>query len=215
MADAVREAPVLCVAAVLVAVGCGPLPVSLSEHPQSFGPKDYERIFERWTREKQVFNLDTLENSLTVSATFRSWQFRQAYVERYADDYRLDAADKRALLEEQWREYEAWNEFLVASTATKPKWADFARDDSPWVIALANDRGNEVAPASIEKVSKPSAVLRTYYPFISVYRKTFVIRFPRTAGDGATHVIAHDVASFSLLFSGALGRAELTWKVKR
>ncbi|MBW2260332.1 MAG: hypothetical protein JRG91_00045 [Deltaproteobacteria bacterium] len=212
MAEARRH---LAVAACLLAVACGPLPVSLSDGPQSFGSKDYERVFDHWTREKQVFNLDTMENPLTVSATFRSWQFRQAFVERYADDYRLDADSRAALLEEQRRDWEAWNEFLVASTATNQKWADFSREDSAWVMALTNDLGQEVALASLEKVSKPSPMLRTYYPFITVYRKTFVLRFPRVLEDGAMPVLSSGIGSFSLVFSGALGRAELEWKVKK
>lgn len=212
MAEALRRSAVL--AAVLTAA-CGPLPVSLSDAPQSFGSKDYERIFEHWTREKQVFNLDTMENPLTVSATFRSWQFRQAFVERYADDYRLDAASKAELLAGQRSEWEAWNEFLVASTATNQKWADFSREDSAWVMALTNDLGQEVALASLEKVSKPSPMLRTYYPFISVYRKTFILRFPRLLPDGSTPVLSGGIGSFSLVFSGALGRAELEWKVEK
>ena len=202
------------VATILVAA-CGPLPVSLSEATQSFGSKDYERIFEHWTRERQVFNLDTMENPLTVSATFRSWQFRQAFVERYADDYRLDAGAKAGMLAEQRDEWEAWNEFLVASTATNQKWADFSRDDSAWVMALTNDLGQEVGLSSIEKVSKPSPMLRTYYPFISVYRKTFILRFPKVLPDGSTPVLSSDIGAFSLVFSGALGRAELEWKVRK
>jgi hypothetical protein len=200
---------------VVLTVACGPLPVSLSDATQSFGSKDYERIFEHWTREKQVFNLDTMENPLTVSATFRSWQFRQAFVERYADDYRLDEASRAQLLEEQRSEWEAWNEFLVAATATNQKWADFSREDSAWVMALTNDLGQEVALAEIEKVSKPSPMLRTYYPFITVYRKTFVLRFPKLLPGGSTPVLSGGVGSFSLVFSGALGRAELEWKVKK
>jgi hypothetical protein len=193
--------------------GCGALPVSLSEGTQSFSSKDYERVFESWTREAQAYNLDTFDNSLTVSATFRSWQFRQAYVDRYVDDFRLDEGQRSELLGEQRLAFDGANEFLVAATATKPKWADFTREDSPWSIALVTDRGVEVAPAEIEKVNKPSPALEAYYPFINVYRKTFVLRFPKTLPDGAA-VLAEDLGSFSLVFAGALGRAELEWKVK-
>jgi len=201
------------VLAVALAAGCRSLPVSLSETPQSFSAKDYERIFERWTREKQIYNLDTFDNSLTVSSTFRSWQFRQAYVARYADDYGLDGAGREALLAEQRLEYEASNEFLVAATATKPAWADFSREDSPWVISLVNDGGVHVGPASLEKISKPSPLLQAYYPSINVYRTTFLVRFPKAAAEGGPPVLSKDIRSFSLVFAGALGRAELVWKV--
>jgi hypothetical protein len=199
---------------VTLLVSCGPLPVSLSEDPQSFSSKDYERVYERWTRHAEVYNLDTFDNSLTVSATYRSWQFRQAYVERYADDYRLDGAAKKAFLEEQRRDHDAWHEFLVSATASKIRWADFTRDDTPWVIALVADEGPEVAPASLEKISSPSPMLKTYYPSISIYRKTFLIRFPRMREEASVPVFPSGLDSFSLVFAGALGRAELVWKIR-
>ena len=41
---------------------------------------------------------------LTVTATFESWDFRWAYVVRYAQDYRLTVEQRRALLETTLRE---------------------------------------------------------------------------------------------------------------
>jgi hypothetical protein len=199
-------------AVVLCAVACGPLPVDLSTRPRSFGSRDYERIFEQWTRETQGYNLDTLENALTVSATYHSWEFRQAWVQRYADDYRLAPSEVEELVEQQRLELEAAHEFLVAATATKSKWADFTREDSPWVIALVNDRGDEVQPMQIEKV-EPTAQMLTYYSYITVYRKTFLVRFPRSLPDGGD-VLEPGIGAFSLLFSGPLGRAELEWEVR-
>lgn len=194
-------------------MACGPLPVHLADSAQSFQSRDYERIFDQWTRETQAYNLDTLENALTVSSTYRSWEFRQAWVQRYAEDYRLTDEEVAALLDEQWEEHEAGHQFLVATTATKTKWADLAREDSPWVVALINDRQQEMSPRSIERVEDCAQML-TYYPFISVFRSTFLITFPRTLPDGAD-ILDPKIGSFSLLFSGALGKAELVWKVAK
>ncbi len=206
-----RRAEKLAAMAVLVLAACKPLPVNLSQAQQSFGSRDYERIFERWTRDAQAYNLDTLENALTVSATYRSWEFRQAWVQRYADDYRLTPEKVEALVEEQRVAHDSSHEFIVTATANKPKWADFTRKDTPWTIALVNDVGGEVAPMDIEKLD-PGPEMLAYYTTITIYRNTFLFNFPRS-GPGGQDVLDPSIGSFSLLFTGALGRAELTWKV--
>ncbi len=201
------------VATAAALMGCGPLPVSLSDAARSFGSRDYERVFERWTRDKQIYNMDSLENSLTVSATYKSWEFRQAYVERVADDYEYSAADRDALLAAERAAWESGNEFVVATTATRDRWADLGAAESPWAIYLENDEGVRVGPTQIERVSKPTPMMTAYFSYITVYRKVFVLRFPRT-DPGGQAVVVPGIRSFSLVFTGALGHAALVWKVQ-
>ncbi len=131
------------VALIVGAVSCHTPEVSLRDVTFEYQSKDYERIYETWTRHGEVYNLDTLENSLKVSATYLSWEMRQVYVARYAYDYGLDEARRQSMLARERAEFERSNEFLVAATATKPKWVEFHRSNNPWEITLITNEGLE------------------------------------------------------------------------
>src|SRR5262245_16086314 len=74
---------------VALAAGCGPPRVSLTEGPREYLPSDYEYVRARWTRTEQLIAVSELDDLLTVTSTYESWDFRWAYVMRYAHDYRL------------------------------------------------------------------------------------------------------------------------------
>jgi len=205
-------------AALATVGGCGEVQVNFSEtQTHTFEPSDYERVLERWTRDEEVYVLDGLDNALTVTATFRSWEYRQAYIDRYAYDFRLTDTERQALERTQRAELEQAHVFLVATTATRDAWADLSAADTPWKIRLVNDQGDVVEPLpeahdppGIERVRNVTPAEQAYYPYITVFRKVFVIRFPRRLPDG-TDVLGPGVRSFTLEFAGALGRAELRW----
>jgi len=216
-----RRAALLAVSTLAAAAGpggCGEVQVDFSEtQAHTFEPSDYERVLERWTREEEVYVLDGLDNALTVTATFRSWEYRQAYIDRYSYDFRLTDAERQALERTQRAELEQAHVFLVATTATRDAWADLSAADTPWKIRLVNDHGDVVEPLpdahdppGIERVRSVTPAEQAYYPYINVFRKVFVIRFPRRLPDG-TDVLGPGVRSFTLEFAGALGRAELRW----
>ena len=202
------------VAAALALARCGPPAVCLKDTAKSYRSQDYERVFESWTRHGEVYNLDSLENSLKVSATFLSWEMRQAYVARYAYDYGLDGAEKTRMLDEERKKLEERNEFVVAATATDQKWAQFQRQDTPWQITLLTSDGSETHPSELKRIPKPAPALRAYFSFITTYREVFRFYFPIVDEASGEPYIKPDLTSFSLVFAGALGRVELKWKVK-
>ena len=67
--------------------------------PREYVSTDYESVLRLWTRSAQFTSLDATDNVLTVTATYESWDFRWAYVVRYAEDYRLTVDQRKALLE--------------------------------------------------------------------------------------------------------------------
>src|SRR5450432_2241058 len=85
--------------ALFITAGCGASTVSLAEGPREYVPTDYEQVLARWTRSQQLFVANELDDLLTATATYESWDFRWAYVVRYAQDYRLTVEQRRDLLE--------------------------------------------------------------------------------------------------------------------
>jgi hypothetical protein len=198
--------------AALALCACAEAKVSLTTGPREYVPSDYSFILKRWTREQSLIQLSELDDKLTVTATFESWDFRWAYVVRYAADYRLTVEQRRNILERTLRETEDDHEFYVALYGTNWRWTDLSRPTSAWIVRLIDDQGNETAPSKIEPIVKPGPLERRYFPYTTVWRRAFRIRFPRFSGDGRP-TIAENAQWFGVRFAGAEGNEELRWEL--
>lgn len=192
---------------------CAEPRVSLATGPREYVPTDYPQVLQLWTRDQNLVVFSELEQKLAVTATFESWDFRWAYVVRYASDYRLTVEQRRELLERTLRETEDNHEFYVALYGTNWRWVDLSRATSAWIVRLIDDEGDETAPSKIEAVIKPGPIEEEYFPYTTVWRRAFRVRFPRTSGDGRP-TIAPTAKWFGLRFAGAEGNAELVWKLE-
>jgi hypothetical protein len=193
-------------------LACAEPKVSLAPGPREYVPSDYAQVLTAWTREKSLVDLSNLDGKLTVTATFESWDFRWAYVVRYAADYRLTVQQRRELLDRTLGDTKGDHEFYVAVSGSNWRSTDLSRPTSAWVVRLIDDEGNETAPSKIESIVKPGPLEQQYFPYTNVWRHAFRIRFPRYAADGRP-TIASDASWFGLLFAGAEGNEELIWRV--
>lgn len=192
--------------------GCAEPKVSLSKGPREYTDSDYPQVLDRWTRTKSLVAISELDNLLTVTSTFESWDFRWAYVVKYANDYRLTVEQRRTLLERTLAETQDSHRFYVTLYGTKVRWTDLTRPQTAWIVRLIDDEGNETAPTSIELISRPGPLEIRYFPYTTVWRHVFRIKFPTTTPDGRS-TIASDARWFGLRFAGAEGNEELRWDV--
>lgn len=194
------------------AAGCATPTVTLAEGPREYVASDYDRILRKWTRTEDMVVLSELENFLTATATYESWDFRWAYVVRYGSDFRLTTEQRRKLLEKTLNETRDRHQFFVAIYGGERRYNDLTKPDSAWIVRLIDDTGNETAPEEITSIRKPNALERTYYPYNTPFRLAFRIRFPKTTTDGRP-AIAPDARWFGLRFAGAQGNSELVWQL--
>lgn len=192
--------------------GCAQERVRLAEGPREYAPTDYEIVLDRWTRTEDLVTVTDLDNVLTVTATYESWDFRWAYVVRYSDDYRLTVDQRRSLLESSLAETRSNHTFYVALYAQKHRWGDLKADNPAWIVRLIDDQGSETAPSEIETIKRPSAIERTYFPYTSPWRSAFRIRFPKSRADGRP-TIAGNARWIGLRFAGAQGNEALVWEL--
>ena len=75
--------------ATLALPACRTPAVAMGEGPREYVAADYELVLKTWTRSDQLTTVSAMDNVLTVTATYESWDFRWAYAIRYAEDYRL------------------------------------------------------------------------------------------------------------------------------
>ncbi len=196
------------------AAACSEPRVSLRTGPREFVASQYSQVLARWTRSKSLLTFAELDDLLTVTATYESWEFRWAYVVRYAQDFRLTVEQRRVLLEKTLAQTQERHNFYVALYGGNRRWTDLSRPNSAWIVRLIDSDGNETAPTTIEIIPKPGAIERTYFPYTSVWRQAFRLQFPKTASDGRP-TIAPDASWIGLRFAGAEGNEELHWDIDR
>jgi hypothetical protein len=195
--------------------GCASQKVSLATGPREYVASDYSQVLKRWTREANLIVISDLDTKLVVTATFESWDFRWAYVVRYAADYRLTVEQRRELLDTATKETTASHDFYVALYGSTRRWTDLSRPEySAWIVRLIDDLGDETAPSKIEPIAKPGAIEQRYFPYTNVWRQVFRIKFPRTTYDGR-QTIAPSARWFGLRFAGAEGNTELRWELEQ
>jgi hypothetical protein len=200
-------------AASVALAGCSTTTVNLAEGPREYVATDYEPVLRRWTRTERLFALSELENFLTATATFESWDFRWAYVVRYVQDYRLTIDQRKKLLEKALEETRLRHQFFVAIYGGERKYNDLTKPNSAWIVRLIDDTGNETAPQEIVSIRKPNALERNYFPYNTVFRQAFRIRFPRVNAEGRP-TISPSAKWFGLRFAGAQGNCELIWQIQ-
>lgn len=195
-----------------VTVGCREPKVSLSTGPREYVASDYPEVLNRWTRTENLVQVSELDDLLTVTSTYESWDFRWAYVIRYAQDYRLTVDQRRVLLETTLNETRELHQFYVALYGGNRRWTDLTKPNSAWIVRLIDDQGDEVAPINIELINKPGALERQYFPYTTVWRQAFRIKFARVTDNKPT--IPTNAKWFGLRFAGAEGSEELRWTVE-
>jgi len=191
---------------------CAQKTVDVNEGPREYVATDYESVLRQWTRSTQLTNVSQMDNVLTVTATYESWDFRWAYAVRYAADYRLTVDQRHGFLERSLAETRDHHAFYVALYAQRHKWNDLTAREPAWIVRLIDDEGTETAPSSIDVIKKPGAIELTYFPYTSPWRSAFRITFPKVRADGRP-TLSYAARWFGLRFAGAQGNQELVWEL--
>lgn len=196
-----------------MSIACGSVAVSLEEGPRRYTADDYEDVYERWTRTVDEFHIGNLEQVIRATATFQSWDFRWAYVVRYAHDFRFSTMQRTRMLEHALRDAQEHHRFFLTMSGRYRREADLTGEQRAWRVLLVNADGDEVEPDRIERVSRPGAAERIYFPTVSPYRLTFRLSFPvRDPRSGQPFLQPHH-RYFTLRFAGALGAVDLRWNI--
>ena len=170
-------------------------------------------VLKRWTRADRLYSFQGVDDVLSVNATFEAYEFRWAYVIRYAEDYRLTIEQRRDLLADALDDASKHHQFYIALYGNRPAEGDLTKPTPAWVVRLVDDKGHVTAPEEIVAIKKPGPLERTYFPYTTPWRQAFRLRFPaQTAAGPAIDPAAQLVL---LRFSGPLGNLELPWQIAR
>lgn len=194
----------------LIAIGCGSTPISLRPQPRSFTASDYERVYEAWTRDADDFAFGRLSDVLHVTSTFQAWEFRWAYVIRYSNDHSLQTDARSEMLRASLADAQEHHRFFVTLAGTNFRESDLTSPRTAWRVLLVDERGDQTVPVEIERIDRPDAAVKTYFPSVSPFRHAFRVVFPAFKPDG-TPTIPNEARYVLLRFTGAIGTVDLRW----
>jgi hypothetical protein len=205
-----RSALFMIAAAVVACQSDKALRVDFSDTPREYLAKDYGDVYERWTRHDFAMR-DDLEKALEVWVTYKSWDFREAYIERYVSIYSLSDNDRTVLRNAERENFHRAYEFHVTAQSANYKWNDLEKASSPWRVTLLDALGHELTPESdtirVEKL--PDAYEREFFPAKNPFSKTYSFRFVPPATSDFTGI---KTGSIILRIASPLGRIELNWR---
>lgn len=192
-------------------MGCSHELLQLRPSPRAFTAQDYARVYKAWTRSKNEFSFSSVEDVLNVTATFESWEFRWAYVARYARDYSLTEYMRAEMLQATLRDARMQHRFFVTLAGDKYREGDLVGRHSGWRVLLVDEHGRQTSPVEIKKVRSIGMIERVYFPSVSPQRHTFRIAFPARGPDGES-TVPERAHKMMLRFTGAAGSVDLEWR---
>ena len=191
-------------------VACATSRLSVRPAPRAFTADDYDDVYRAWTRSADEFSFGRLADVLHVTATFESWEFRWAYVARYARDHSVTTDERAAMLRETLSDAKAHHRFFITLAGPRFRESDLAHDRSAWRVLLIDDRGHRTEPSEIVRLRRYGAQERHYFPSVSQQRTAARITFDAVDRNGSP-TIDPTAERVTLRFAGAPGTVDLSW----
>jgi hypothetical protein len=183
--------------------------VDFSEATKNYRNDDYPASFEAWTRHAKL--VQDIGTAMEIWATFKSWDFRQAYAAKYAKVYDLADNERDQLAKSQQETARAVYEIHLVAQSTADRWNDLDRRTSPWRITLLDGTGAELAPISIKVEKLPELYEYEFFPTRTLFSKTYTIRFVRPEGAGETF-LGPQSGRMILRVASPIGKVEVAWE---
>jgi len=187
--------------------------VDFSETPRTFVSADYGSIFDRWTRSTRVVSAEgTL---IEVWATMKSLEFREAYIERYAEIYDLNRIQREELRRSQLQSAHSGYELHLSVQMTDRRWNDLERDNSPWRVTLKDGSGDTLEATDIEAPKLPTLYETEFFPNRTPFTRTYVVRFDKQDEAGKAFEFGGEKTGLVVLrIASPRGTAELDWQTR-
>jgi hypothetical protein len=176
------------------------------------GHPDYMKTLDAQTRSVKIYS--GLDSILYLTATYKTLNFRQAYVERYADGYQLGEAYRSALMEREREESDKYNEIFFTAYTPDARWNDFDAQNSVWRLYLEDSAGNRLIPVSVRKINGNEPLLREFFPYFDLWSSAYVVRFPKYSETGTEPIPGEKTSYLRLVVTGVPGNGTVEWRFK-
>lgn len=185
--------------------------VDFAETTKPYRASDYLAVHDAWTRHvKLVQDIGTV---MEVWATFKSWDFRQAYVAKYAKVYDLADDERQSLEKVQLDTARAVYEIHLVAQSTNAGWNDLDSKRSPWRLTLLDGTGAELAPTTVKAERLPDAYEGEFFPSRTPFSRTYTLRFVPPE-DAQETFVGPPSGRLTLRLASPVGKVEVTWEAK-
>jgi hypothetical protein len=182
--------------------GCGHLEAYLDITREKGMSAEYLTVLNRWTRSQTVYS--QFETRAHISATYRSPEFKEAYLREYASLYQLDEAEKKARREIQESLKSDFEEFIFYAYIPEKASNDFDRQGSIWSIFLIGAKGERIDPVEVRRIDPMTPIITEFYPYANPYYGIcYQLRFPPLTKIGFA------AGPLRLVFASVIGKVEL------
>jgi hypothetical protein len=202
------------VAATLFGSGCRsgqPVLVDFSETTRAFLASDYPDVLGRWTRHERLVSANE-GTIIEMWGTLKSWEFREAYVEKYAQVYALSPAEKSALLASELKKSKSGYEMHLTVQTSDYRANDLDKRESPWRLSLVDGTGDELFKNDIEALRLPISYEEVFFPEKTSFSRAYTVVFDRESIPGGAQFGGSATGEIALRVRGPLGGVELTWQ---
>lgn len=167
----------------------------------------YKEVLSKWTKNTRIYSNSNSE-TIIVDATYKSDEFRSAFVKEYSKIYGLNrkVSNKKTVYSEiisNSKDDDKYLEFFVSLYTPNPSWNDLDKKNSIWDVYIETSDGKQIPATTIVKSDKEDARTVKFYPYIGPWSKAYVLKFP------VSKIV--DTKSLHLTFYSVKGEVNLVW----
>ena len=176
--------------------------VSFGQIPRPVG--SYSSVLDQWTRTQRAYS--GVYETFRVTSTLVSKDVAEHQVFIESEQFHKTTDQHQAALQKQLYDMQTEATFFVTLYTEKDDNNNLDKSDSVWnVYLMLNDQ--RFKPQSIKRVFEKKSLLETKYPYIDVWSRNYIFRFPIST----TEVQAGNT---ELFVTGPLGTAKLKYSTK-
>lgn len=157
---------------------------------------------------KETKHYIDLNRGYIMYLTLKTPQFRTAYVNEYAEKYKLPVDQQSAMMAEEQAEAGKGIDLVVAVNGYEGSWEKLEEAAGTWKIRCQVNDGDWQPPVSLSTLTKDPK-LGYFFPYVNHWTKVYLVRCPFPADLKQWSEIHHLVARFA----GVLGTSEFRWQL--
>lgn len=206
-----RALPGLLVACALAACGGPPAVELTSAWPNK--ADDYEDVNEKWTRHGRDNSglgdrRHGVEQTIDVFATFKSPEWRAAWIAMQAERHHLSQAAIRELTDKTKAEDAERYEVVLLVATHDRRSNDLQKGPrSTWRVALVDQGGTEIVASAIKRDRRPRIEIEAEFPNLGDFHQPYVAEFPRSVD-----LLRPEARRFLLKVTSEQGGVVLEWR---
>jgi len=158
----------------------------------------YVQLTKTWTRKGVIYS--GIDTEIETYATLKSLDWRKAYVQKWAKVYSLSPGEEKKLLADELKAAQKETEIFLTLYSNKPEQAALKFNSPLWSVFLELG-GKKIYPLEIRPLDWPYAKLKTFFPYVHKWQKTYILRFNQ----------APEASGARLTLSGPVGKVSLEW----